>query len=126
MPQKPRTRGGTAVAEVLIEVHGQTLKLKKANRRRLWSKADREALVGGRVEDYIAFFKSKGFEPELVTAPAIEPEIPHTNGTDRSVKQKRMEELRIEWQKKRESGELPPGVGVSEYRQSILEREGLT
>jgi hypothetical protein len=57
---KPRFPNDAVVH--VMRVWGGVVCIKAPPRRRLWTMAERESLAGCRAEDYLRFFRSKGFE----------------------------------------------------------------
>ena len=66
MPQKAAAREGQNLEEMQFRIYGETVYVKKPRQRRLWTSREKEALVGSRAADYVAFLQSKGFEARVV------------------------------------------------------------
>lgn len=111
---KSASREAAGKCEVQIRVPGGWVLVTKPKHRRLWTGREKTALEGALAEEFIAFFESKGFTAKF--SPCDEP-------LAESPRARRRREIRDEWNAKRSAGEIPKGLGLTDYRQSLLEQE---
>ena len=67
LPAQTASREGSGLHEVLVELNGRgSIVVHKPPKRRLWTQAEKDSLIGSSAQDYISFFKRKGFAAQIV------------------------------------------------------------
>jgi uncharacterized protein YdaU (DUF1376 family) len=61
LPNPLASREGNGVTQFTLAVYGQTVVIEKPKNRRLWTQYEKDGLHGHLADEYVNFFRSKGF-----------------------------------------------------------------